>query len=80
MDSGIGSGWTHVSAWLLFVSRQLPADPPGSRSSDWLAGGAAPGVPSTKMLVAFPHPIASTTLPPTTRSATAPPVDAKPPV
>src|SRR3954453_16926890 len=63
-----------------FVSFVLPAAPPGRRSTLDDAGGAPTGDPSTKALGASPPPIASITDPPTTRSAIAPPVAAKPPV
>ena len=77
---GPGDALANQSIELSLVSDAFPAFPPGRRSRLDDAGGAGATVPSTKAFVASPHPIASTTAPPTTRSATAPPVAAKPPV
>src|SRR5690242_17770259 len=77
---GLGKAETNQSDALSFVSVVLPAAPPGRRSMLDEAGGAPIGEPSTNAFVASPHPTASSTEPPTTRSAIAPPVAAKPPV
>ncbi len=61
------------------MSEPLPAEPPGLRSRLDPADGADAAVLSTNAFVASPQPIASIAAPPTTRSATAPPVAAKPP-
>jgi hypothetical protein len=54
--------------------------PPGNRSRLELAGGAATGDPSTKLLTASPQPTASIGVPPTTRNTIDPPVAASPPL
>ena len=77
---GEGVACTNQSAASSFVSLPFPSAPPGKRSRLDPAGGAAAGAPSTNPFVASPHPIASIGAPPTTRSATAPPVAANPPV
>jgi hypothetical protein len=74
-----GEPFTTRSAALSFVSVTLPPGPPGSRSSDDPAGGAAPALPSTNELVASPHATASIGDPPIWRSTIAPPVAASPP-
>ncbi len=71
---------TNQSSAFSFVSTPFPPAPPGRRSRLDDAGGAGATVPSTKAFVASPQPTASTTDPPTTRNAIAPPVAAKPPV
>ena len=76
---GDGAVWMNQSDTLSFVSVPLPAVVPGRRSTLEPAGGAATGVPSTNPFVASPQPTESTTDPPMTRSANAPPVAAKPP-
>ncbi len=76
---GFGSGWTSQSARFTLVSTPFPAVPPGDRSRLDPAAGAGAAAPSTKPFTASPHPIASTTAPPTTRMARAPPLAANPP-
>ena len=65
--SEVGEPLKAASAELLLVSVALPAAPPGLRSRLDDAGGAAPAVPSTKLLDASPHLSESITAPPTTR-------------
>ncbi len=76
----MGIGFTTVSAALSLVSRPLPPEPPGRRSSEDPALGAAPAVPSTNAEAALPHESASMTAPPTTRTTTDPPVALRPPL
>src|SRR6476661_7712659 len=75
---GDGAPWTNQSVALSFVSVPLPARPPGERSMLDPAGGAETAVPSTNELLASPQPTASIAVPPTGRSAIAPPVAANP--
>jgi len=78
-DCGTGFGWMNQSERLSFVSRVLPARPPGRRSRLDFAGGAGATAPSTNEFVAVPHPTASITVPSRWRKATAPPSAASPP-
>jgi hypothetical protein len=76
---GSGAARTTKSAALSFVSSPDPACPPGNRSRLEPAGGAAAGVPSSHVLVALPQPSASmAVVAPWMRSATLPPVAARP--
>ncbi len=79
-DCGLGTTVRTQSAALSLVSIPFPPLPPGRRSTLDPAGGAGATVPSTNGFVASPQPIASSTEPPTTRRATAPPVAANPPL
>jgi hypothetical protein len=74
----MGSVVIIVSAALSLLSCPFPRSPPGSRSMEEPAGGAAPGLPSTKLEAAEPHETESMTAPPVTRRTTEPPVALRP--
>ena len=79
-DCAIGAGWTNASAALELLSLALPYAPPGNLSRLAEAGGALPGEPSTKSLVASPQLSESSVAPSTTRSTTDPPLADSPPL
>src|SRR5438552_1455702 len=76
---GSGVARATKSALLSSVSCPDPARPPGSRSRLEPAGAAGAGTPSSQVLVAVPQPTASiAVVAPWMRSATLPPVAARP--
>ena len=76
---GSGVARATKSTLLSSVSCPDPAKPPGSRSRLEPAGAAGAGTPSSQVLVAVPQPTASiAVVAPWMRSATLPPVAARP--